>query len=77
MEWKNINKGKDEIIKEVQKQFSETGEKEILKKKNIRVVFGDRKNSPLGDKVIYINRKKLITLSQEYELTRTKVIERR
>ena len=31
---KNIDKGKDEIIKEVQKQFSEMGEKEILKKKN-------------------------------------------
>lgn len=43
----------------------------------IWVVFGDRKINPLGGKVIYIDRKKLITLSQEYELTLTKVRERR
>lgn len=43
----------------------------------IWVVFGDRKINPLGGKVIYIDRKKLITLSQEYELTLTKAKERR
>ena len=44
----------------------------------IWVVFGDRKINPKGGKVIYIDRKKLITLSQEYNgLTLTKVKERR
>ena len=31
---KSIDKGKDDVIKEMQKQFSEMGEKETLKKKN-------------------------------------------
>lgn len=43
----------------------------------IWVVYGDRKINPLGGKVIYIDRKKLITLSQEYELKLSKVRERR
>lgn len=42
------------------------------------IVFGDIEINPLGGKVIYIDRKKLITLNQEYNgLTLTKVKERR